>query len=111
MKYIKDQDFCEIITDKFVEERVPKGTRIYVAGHKALPISEDDPYTQRIKFLVHVVKDKHVVFGDIYLMDAQSLRLVKPNEQKKLAKILEEDIEAVSGDINPEAFTGYATTH
>ena len=111
MKLIRPEDFCEIVVDKFVEEGAPKGTRVYVAGHKALPISEEDPYTQRIKFLVHLVENKHVVFGPLYIVDPNSIKLVKPNEQKKLAKILGEDIEAVSGDINPEAFTGHATTH
>lgn len=100
MKYIRDNDFCEITTDKFEKEGVKQFTRVYIAGSKALPESADDPYTQRIKFLVHLVKDKHVQFGPIFLMDPRSLKLVKPNEQKKLAKIMQDDLDAVGGNVD-----------
>jgi hypothetical protein len=94
MKFIKDQDFCLIATDKFEEkEGIKRGQRVYIAGHRAFPISEDDPYTQRIKFFVHLVNDGEVVFGPLYVMDAISLKLVGKREQEKLAEKLKFKIE------------------
>ena len=90
---IHDGDFCSIISDKFVEEGIKVGHRVWVAGHRAIPEDERDPYTQRIKFFVHLVgKDKHVEFGKgLFLMDPRSLRRVNKGEQHKLQVILEED--------------------
>jgi hypothetical protein len=50
-KLILQGDYCLITTDKFEKtEGVKLGQRVYIAGHRALPIGEHDPYTQRIKF-------------------------------------------------------------
>jgi hypothetical protein len=81
---IRPNDFCEIITDKFLDQGVAQGQRVYIAGHRAFPENQEDPYTQRIKFFVHLV------VGDafdprLFVMDPRSLRKVKPKEQKKLA--------------------------
>lgn len=81
---IRQDDFCEIITDQFeAETGIKKGQRVYIAGHRALPENEEDPYTQRIKFFVHLVVDKLIVPG-LYVMDPRSLRKVSGKEQKKL---------------------------
>lgn len=73
-KLIRVGNFCEVVTDKFVEEGIKRGHTVYVAGHKALPISEEDPYTQRIKFFVHLYNLHDFSMGkEIYLMDPNSI--------------------------------------
>lgn len=92
MRYITNRDFVYITSEAFVEEGLAFGQRGFIAGHRALPITKEDPYTQRIKFLVHPVVDKHVVFDKLYLLDANSMELVGKKEAKKLNHILEEDL-------------------
>lgn len=83
-KYIMTGDFCEIVTDKFVEEGIKRGHVVYVAGHKALPITEEDPYTQRIKFLVHLYNPIQKTMGkELYLMDAVSILPFPEHESKQ----------------------------
>ena len=83
-RFIRTGDFCEIVTDKFTDIGVKRGQHVYVAGHKALPISEEDPYTQRIKFLVHTMEGDIVKVKDLYLMDANSLLKVDEGKQEYL---------------------------
>lgn len=83
-RYIQNQDFCEVVTDKFEEHGVKRGHIVYVAGHKALPISEEDPYTQRIKFFTHLF-NQHTgeINPDLYLMDPLSILPVNDSLQEK----------------------------
>jgi hypothetical protein len=86
-KLIRVGNFCEVVTDKFVEEGIKRGHTVYIAGHKALPISEEDPYTQRIKFFVHLYNHLNWEMGkEIYLMDANSLL---PLDEKENSLMLE----------------------
>lgn len=88
VKYIKNGDFCEIVTDKFIHNDVKRGHIIYVAGHKALPVSDEDPYTQRIKFLVHLYNSKERTMGkELYLIDPSS---IMPVDVKAGEKFLDE---------------------
>jgi hypothetical protein len=83
VKYIQSGDFCEIVSDKFTDQGIKRGHVVYVAGHKALPISEEDPYTQRIKFLVHLYNLHDFSMGkEIYLMDPNSILPFDENKQK-----------------------------
>jgi len=92
-KLIHDGDFCSIISDKFEDQGIKVGHRVWVAGHRAIPEDERDPYTQRIKFFVHLVnKEKHVEFDKgLFIMDPRSLRRVNKGEQHKLQQILDAD--------------------
>lgn len=90
-KLIHDGDFCMITSDKFEEHGVKVGQRVWVAGHRAIPEDERDPYTQRIKFFVHLVKDKHVQTDGIYIMDPKSLKRVNKGEQHKLQEVFNVD--------------------
>lgn len=86
--YIRNGDFCEIVTDKFVEDHgVKRGRLVYVAGHRALPISENDPYTQRIKFMVHLLEGDTIkpALG-LFVMDPNSIQKVDENKQKALTE-------------------------
>jgi hypothetical protein len=86
-KFIRNGDFCEVVSDKFVEEGIKRGHVVYVAGHKALPISEEDPYTQRIKFFVHVYNPHmYEMSKEIYLMDPNSLQRHDDDTSARLLK-------------------------
>lgn len=83
MNYIKSGDFCEIVSDKFTKEGIKRGHLVYVAGHKALPISDEDPYTQRIKFFVHTYNPHDKEMGkELYLMDPNSILPVNGSDQE-----------------------------
>lgn len=83
-KFIMTGDFCEIVSDKFTDQGIKRGHVVYVAGHKALPISEEDPYTQRIKFFVHLYNPiKKTMGNELYLMDANSLMAFDEHESKQ----------------------------
>ena len=99
-KFINSGDFCEIVSDKFAEDTgVKRGHIVYVAGLKALPESEADPYTQRIKFFTHLVShDGHIDASKLYLVDPKSLSKVSKSKQKKLLKVAVEDHEPNSTD-------------
>jgi hypothetical protein len=103
-KLIHDNDFCMIASDQFEKDTgVKNGTRVFVVGHRALPEDEHDPYTQRIKFFVHLVEKKHVQFDKgLFLMDPKSLRKVKVKEQHNLTAILEEDVDLAGALIKAE---------
>lgn len=92
-RYIRDKDFVRITSKDFENEGLSYDQRAFVAGHRALPITKEDPYTQRIKFLLHPVVNKHVVFDKLYLIDANSMELLKVKEAKKLNTILEKELE------------------
>lgn len=91
-KYIRSGDFCQIVSDKFADIGVKRNTLVYVVGTKAIPESEEDPYTQRIKMLVHLVGvGDHVNFEHVYIMDPNSIQKVDENKQEHLITVLEED--------------------
>ena len=92
-KLIRSGDFCEVITEKFTDKDLKRGQLVYVAGAKALPISEEDPYTQRIKFFVHLVENNIVDTSQLYLMDANSLLKASVARQKKSTKLLREQVQ------------------
>jgi hypothetical protein len=86
-KYIKNGDFCFLVTNKFAKTfGMNKGDKVYVAGHKALPISDSDPYTQRIKFFVHTYKDNKMG-QELLLVDPRSIKRFDDETQ---ATMLEE---------------------
>lgn len=94
MKLLRPNEFALINTDIFeAEEGIKRGQRVYIAGHKALPISREDPYTQRVKFFVHLVDNGQVVLGPLYVMDPKSLKSLGANEEKKLQANLKKAVE------------------
>lgn len=95
-KFINDGDFVTINTNKFEKEfGVKKGSLAYIAGHRAFPISEQNPYTQRIKFFVSLTtEDGHVQVKPIYLMDPKSLKLVDEDTRELLQAIFEDDFQS-----------------
>lgn len=103
MKFITADDFCEIVVDTLANDGLPRGQRVYVIGSRALPISEADPYTQRIKFFAHIVNTKAengivetVLDPRMFLIDPNSLQKVGKKEQKKLTERLQEWLDAMN---------------
>lgn len=86
--FIRPLDFCEVVTDKLADDGVKRGQLVYVAGLKALPVSDTDPYTQRIKFFCNLVDKWGHVDNKLYIMDPISLQKVDKNKQKKFTKIV-----------------------
>lgn len=79
---VRNGDFCKVVTDKFVDQGVKRGHMVFVAGHKALPISETDPYTQRITFICNLYNHKTYEMGkELYFMDGTSLERVSDKER------------------------------
>jgi len=86
MNLIKTGNFCEITTDRLEDQGVKRGHLVYVAGHRVLPIDEADPYTQRIKFLIHLTSPTEINKTNLYLVDPNSIQPVTKRKQKKLDK-------------------------
>jgi len=85
VKLIRTGDFCEVVTDKFIHENVKRGHLMYVAGHKALPVSDEDPYTQRITFFARLYNQFEKKMGkEIYIIDPISIRPFSAKKQKRL---------------------------
>lgn len=82
---IKNSDFCEIVVDHLNHDGLHRGNIVYVAGHQALPISEEDPYTQRIKFFVHPYDhiNKKMV-KELFPLDPKSISRLSDERQKVL---------------------------
>lgn len=89
MKLIKVGNFCEVVTDRLTDQGVKRGHIVYVAGHRVLPVSEGDPYTQRIKFLVHLTNMGVKESDNLYLIDPNSIQPVSKSRQKKFEKVFD----------------------
>ncbi len=86
-QFIRSGDFCEVVTDKFVDQGVKRGHLVYVVGHKALPEKEEDPYTQRIKFLIHLYDPyTHTMSKELHIMDPNSLQRHDDDTSARLLK-------------------------
>ncbi len=102
--FIRPNDFCQINTDKYVEEfGIKRNHYIYVASLKVLPLDPADPYLQRVYVLTHkVTKDGHTKPDEgLFLIDPRELNKVTEGRQKKFYKILQEDF-STEDDENTE---------
>lgn len=96
IKFIRENDFCQVSTERFVEEfGIKRNHLVYVAALKVLPLEAEDPYLQRIYVLTHkVTKDGHTLADDgLFLMDPRDLQPVGNGRQKKLWEILKNDFD------------------
>jgi hypothetical protein len=96
-KLIKADDFCEVVTDNLEKDGIKRGQRVFIAGSRAFPISEEDPYTQRIKFFAHILLDTKTMEYDprLFLLDPRSIQKLKKKEQQKLQARYQELIDAM----------------
>ena len=89
---LREGDFCRITTEVLQEFGIDKGTNVAIVSHKIVPISKEDLYTQRIKFVVQPLdKEGHLVLKKLYMVDPNSLHRLSKHFQKKFLKIMEED--------------------
>lgn len=94
IKFIRENDFCQVNTERFVEEfGIKRNHLVYVAALKVLPVEEADPYLQRVYVLTHkVTKDGHTLADDgLFLMDPRDLQPVGHGRQEKYWEILLKD--------------------
>ena len=68
-------DVVEITNEKLVDDGLELGGRYIIAALKAFPVSEEDPYTQRIKLMVQKLNEaEDGVDGPIYVVDPTSVK-------------------------------------
>lgn len=85
--------FVSVNTNKFEKEEagIKKGDVLFVVGSRALPISEDDPYTQRIFIMCQPVVDDYIdTTAQIYILDPLSVDNLHSEEHDRLYKLAEE---------------------
>ena len=89
-------NFCTVSGEHLKDSDLEDGDFVFVAGHRALPISEDDPYTQRIIFMCHKSDDGGEIDMEagFYLIDPNSLTKVDKSTQEKMQDKLDEQIQA-----------------
>jgi len=94
---IKGLDFVTCVNGNFEEYGVSEGQLAFVAGHRSLPINEDDPYLQRIHFLIHPLnEDETINFTILLVVDGRSLAKVSEEEQERLTEKLREDTDSIN---------------
>lgn len=77
--------FVAINSNAFVEHGVEKGDIVFVAGTKAVPVSDEDPYTQRVKMFVHILDNEKIdTASGLFLMDPNSLINISAEKNKRL---------------------------
>lgn len=96
MDYIKPLDFVKAKDDHLAKEGIDKNAIIFVAAVKAFPISEEDPYTQRVKLLVQLVVDNHIQTDKLFAIDPDSVQKVSVVQQRKLTNIMKQDFNATT---------------
>lgn len=82
--FINVGDFCLITTTELLSDKVETGDYVWVAGLKAIPISEEDPYTQRIVMLVHRLVNDHIQSEQLYIIDPGALSKADNETKKRL---------------------------
>lgn len=76
-KLIQPNTFVAVSTGALEEKGILQGDLIYVSNLQALPMSEDDLYTQRL----HIVGHKYLGNG---LIDTTQIMLFDPNDVSKV---------------------------
>lgn len=78
-KLIFPGDIVKINVHSLKKDGLPRGTKVAVAWTKALPLSEDDPYTQRIKLFVQKVDQDNNpdTSSPIFVVDPRSVKHIE----------------------------------
>lgn len=92
---IRSGDFCEVVSGMFKDDGLKRGNYVYVAGHKTLPISQEDMYTQRVMFLCHKANKEGSISMEegFFLIDPSSLMKVDGKKQRRMSETLSQQIE------------------
>lgn len=89
--FINVGDFCIITTTELLSDKVATGDYVWVAGVRAVPLTEEDPYTQRIVMLVHRLINEHIQSDQLYVIDPVALTKTDSETKKRLHNQLELD--------------------
>ena len=95
MKLIHQGDFCEIISEDLREYGLKRGNYVFIAGHQSLPMTAEDPYTQRINFMCHKSSRKGEVDMEagFFLLDPKSLFRLPDEQIDSMLEVLNNQIE------------------
>ena len=100
---IRSMDFVSITTEALEEVDMPKGSNALVIGHRAVPEDHNDPYTQRVKLIVHPVDGEgHLDASRVLMIDPRNVEIVEDEVQEKLDQILEQDFAAKDEEVEPD---------
>ena len=82
--WIHTMEFVRVTTDKLEGDGLAKNSVVLVIALKALPVSEEDPWTQRIKLFVHKTVDGYVdQYAGIFVIDPISVEKLSEEENEK----------------------------
>lgn len=101
-KPIKPFTFVRINHNKLEKEHgISKNDVVFVAAAKAFPLSEEDPYTQRIFFFVQKVEEMKIDDeSGFYVVDPVSLDPLDSDENSTFAVANDISYEHVSGTVH-----------
>lgn len=85
-KYIRELDFVKLTSPvTFEDGALEVGSLFFVMQLKAFPMTEEDPYTQRIKLFVQSVVNEYVdTTGRIFVIDPASVETLSDDENARL---------------------------
>lgn len=90
-KWLRPMEFVRITNDKLEKDGLPTGSLVFIGNLKAFPVSEEDPWTQRIKLLVHKTVDDYIdTSTGIYIIDPASVEKIDKDEHDRIYKLNEE---------------------
>lgn len=88
---IKTGEFCKVSTKALEDINLSKGSFVYVGGVQAIPENPEDPYTQRVKFIVCPLVDNHIMSDKFFMIDPRNVKKVTKKVQTLLEGMMEED--------------------
>lgn len=95
--WIHTMEFVRVTTDKLEGDGLPAGSIVMVGALKALPVSEEDPWTQRIKLFVHKTENDYVdVAAGIFVIDPTSVEKLSEEENERIYKVNQERADATT---------------
>lgn len=93
-RFIRQGDFCEVVTDGLREYGLKRGHFVFVAGMKAVPEDITDPYTQRMKCWVHPSnKEGEIDMSGFMIVDPRSLDKVSVMRQEAMTEVFHTQVE------------------
>lgn len=85
IKMLGNNNFVRLNTDKHEKIGLEKGQLLVIAAAKAYPLSEEDPYTQRVMFFTQKIVDGVLNINDkIFVLDPSSIDYVGDEENNAL---------------------------
>ena len=85
---VKVGDFCKVVKGN---DKLPKGTEVYVAGSSMLPKNEKNPYDYYKYLIVAKIVDGHIDPSGGIMLDPRNLRKLLGKRHEELHKQYELD--------------------